>query len=121
MKVHLRTVLLVGTLVMASSCQAKREHPDKSIGIEAYPEVRDLYQFAESQRQKHGLPALGVGFVRDGKIIGLGVCGERMIGSGNWATLDDRFNIASCAKSFTATVAAMLVEKDAARWNMTIK
>jgi CubicO group peptidase (beta-lactamase class C family) len=121
MKAYIRLVSLVASLALATSCGAKKEHPGKSIGIEAYPGVRDLYQFAESKRQKHGLPALGVGFVRDGRIIGLGVAGERALGTGNWATVDDRFNVASCAKSFTATAAAMLVEKGVVRWDMTIK
>jgi CubicO group peptidase (beta-lactamase class C family) len=39
------------------------------------------------------------------------MAGERKRGSGNWATLDDPFTGASCAKSMTATVAAMLVEE----------
>ena len=121
MKAYIRLVSMVASLALATSCGAKKEHPGKSIGTEAYPGVRDLYQFAESKRQKHGLPALGVGFVRDGRIIGLGVAGERALGTGNWATVDDRFNVASCAKSFTATAAAMLVEKGVVRWDMTVK
>jgi CubicO group peptidase (beta-lactamase class C family) len=115
------TLFLAGLLAITSSCNAKVSHPDKSIGVETYSGAKDLYQFAEGQRKKHGLPALGVGIVREGKIIAVGMAGERKLGSGDWATLDDRFNIASCSKSFTAAVAAMLVEKGVARWDMTIK
>jgi hypothetical protein len=103
----LRTFLFVGILAMASSCRAKSPHPGKSIGIERHAGVKDLYQFAESHRKQHGLPALGVGIVRDGRIIGLGMAGERESGSGDWATLDDRFDVGSCSKAVTATVAAM--------------
>ena len=106
---------------MTASCHARVSHPDRSIGIEAYSGAKDLFQFAESQRKKHGLPALGVGIVRDGKIIGLGMAGERKLGSGDWATLDDRMDVASCAKSITATVAAVLAEKAVIRWDMTVK
>ena len=66
------------------------------------------------------MPALGVGIVRDGRIIALGMAGERKLGSGDWATLDDRMEVASCSKSVTATVAAMLAEKGVMRWDMTV-
>lgn len=115
------TTLLVAALAMTSSCGARHQHPDKSIGIERYGGVKDLYRFAESQRGKHGLPALGLGIVRDGKVVGLGMAGERQAGSGDWVTLDDRFDVASCAKAVTAAVAARLVEKGVVRWDMTVE
>ena len=114
------TILLAGTLAM-TSCGGNSRHPGKSIGIEGYRGVKDLYELAESQRKKHGLPALGLGIVRDGTTIGLGMAGERRSGSGDWATLDDRFDVASCSKSVTATVAAMLVERGVVRWDVTVK
>ena len=55
----------------------------------------------------------------EGRIVGLGMAGERAVGSGDWATLEDAFDIASCSKSVTATIAAMLVEQSKARWDMT--
>ena len=64
---HIRAFLLVRILAMTSSCRDKSPHPGKSIGIEGHAGVRDLYQFADSHRKKHGLPALGVGIVRDGE------------------------------------------------------
>jgi CubicO group peptidase (beta-lactamase class C family) len=107
--------------VITSSCKGANPHPGKSVGIEQYPGARDLYVFAETLRKKHGLPALGVGIVRDGKIIGLGMAGERRIASSDWATLDDPFDVASCSKSATATVAALLAERGAVRWGMKVK
>jgi CubicO group peptidase (beta-lactamase class C family) len=90
------------------------------LGIEAYPQARDLFAFADAQRALHKLPALGVGLTRNGAIAGLGVAGERALGSGEWAALDDRFDVASVAKSVTATVAARLVEDGVIRWDVTI-
>ena len=49
------------------------------------------------------------------------MAGERKLGSGDWATLDDRMDVASCAKSITATVAAVLAEKAVRPWDMTVK
>ena len=48
------------------------------------------------------------------------MAGERALGSGDWATLEDAFDVASCSKSVTATIAAVLVEQSKARWDMTI-
>ncbi|MFT3870557.1 MAG: serine hydrolase domain-containing protein [Nibricoccus sp.] len=90
------------------------------MGVERYPEARDLYQLTETLRKKHNLPALGIGIIHGGKIVGLGVAGERVVDSGDWATLDDAFDIASCSKSVTATLAAMLVEDGKIRWNTTL-
>ena len=53
--------------------------------------------------------ALGIGILHEGRIVGLGMTGERAIGTGDWATVEDAFDVASCTKSITATIAAMLV------------
>ena len=118
-----RAVLLGSIVVSFASCQARIAPPpqiepphQKSLGIEAYPEAQDLYAFTETQRAKYGWPALGVGVIFRGKIVGLGMAGERRLGSGEWATLDDRFEVGSCAKSITAMVAATLVEEGKLRW-----
>jgi CubicO group peptidase (beta-lactamase class C family) len=112
-----RTVLFASIVVSFASCQTRIESPhQKTLGIEAYAEARDLYAFAEAQRAKYGWPALGVGVIYRGKIVGLGMAGERKPSSSDWATVDDRFAVGSCAKSITAMVAAMLVEDGKLRW-----
>ena len=108
------------SILALASCQAEKPHPGKSIGIEKFPETKDLYEFAEKQRAKYHWPALGVGIIHRGRIVGLGMAGERKRGAGNWATLDDHFTGASCAKSMTATAAAMLVEEGTLRWDTKI-
>lgn len=117
---RLRHILVAPVFLLLASCHAETTHPGKSIGIEKYPETKDLYRFAEEQRAKYNWPALGVGILHRGKIVGLGIVGERKLGSGNWASLDDHFTGASCAKSMTATVAAMLVEEGKLRWDTRI-
>ena len=114
----LGSAVLLGSIVVSYfSCQARRAPHQKSLGIEAYPEAQDLYAFTEAQRAKYGWPALGVGVIFRGKIVGLGMAGERKLRSGDWATLDDRFEVGSCAKSITAMLAAMLVEEGKLRWD----
>lgn len=48
------------------------------------------------------------------------MAGERGVGSADWATLDDAFDIASCFKSVTATMAALLAEEKKVRWDTTL-
>jgi len=118
---YLLLALTCGCVLLSPSCRAEKPHPRTSPGIEAFPHVQDLYEFAETFRAKYDLPALGVGIVKNGRIVALGMAGERKVGSGNWATLQDRFDIASCAKPMTATVAAILVEQGKLRWDMSIR
>jgi CubicO group peptidase (beta-lactamase class C family) len=115
-----RFLLIAVAVITCPSCREAKPHPAKSIGIEKFPGARDLFPFAERQRLKHGLPALGVGIIRDGRIVALGMAGERRIDSGDWATLADRFDVASCSKAVTATVAARLVERGVMRWDMSV-
>lgn len=112
--------VLAAMFLLSSACSAQGTHPGKTIAIDTEAGARDIYAFTEARRSKHGLPALGVGIIRDGRIIGAGVAGERKIGSKDWAKLSDGFDVASCAKSVTATVAAMLVERGQARWDLTV-
>jgi CubicO group peptidase (beta-lactamase class C family) len=117
----MRTVLIIfiSTLILYS-CNSAEQHPNRTLGIDAYPASEDLYTFTEDLRKKHDLPALGIGIIHEGKIIALGMAGERKEGSNEWATVDDLFDFASCVKSMTATVAGMLVEKGQLQWNTTI-
>jgi CubicO group peptidase (beta-lactamase class C family) len=115
-----KTLTGVVTIFILLSCSREQQHPDHTLGIECYREAEDLYSFTEELRKKHDLPALGIGIIHEGKIIGLGMAGERKEGSEDWAKADDLFDFASCVKSMTATVAAMLVEKGKLQWNTTI-
>ena len=102
------------------ACGPTPVHPGRSPGIEKYSSARDLYRLAETYRVKHRLPALGLGIVHRGEIVGLGMAGERAAGSADWATLDDVFDVASCSKSVTATVGAWLVERNVVQWTTTL-
>ena len=79
----LGSAALLGSIVVwYASCQARRPPShQKSLGIEAYAGAQDLYAFTEAQRAKYGWPALGVGVIHRGKIVALGMAGERKVGS----------------------------------------
>src|SRR4030095_7097444 len=49
-----------------------------------------------------------------------GVAGVRRWGKPEPIQIDDRFHIASCTKSWTATLAALAVERGLLRWTTTL-
>src|SRR4030042_378083 len=70
----------------------------------------------EKVRMRHGLPALAAGVVRSGSIPLCAAVGFRQLRREGPVRLDDRFHIASCTKSMTATLAALLVHEGRVCW-----
>jgi CubicO group peptidase (beta-lactamase class C family) len=81
----------------------------------------DLAGLLESIRLKERLPALAAAIIIDGKIYAAAAVGTRKSNTDNWVTVDDKFLIASCSKAFTATLAAVLIEKGYLDWNTTLR
>jgi CubicO group peptidase (beta-lactamase class C family) len=81
----------------------------------------DLGKLIESIRFKEGLPALAAAVIINGKIHSTAAVGTRKLGTANWVTVNDKFIIGSCGKTFTATLAAILVEEGRLSWNTTIR
>lgn len=80
----------------------------------------DLKELLERARRRHDLPGLAAAVVNGTRGIVSGVAGAR-----RWRTAfpiqpDDRFHIASCTKSWTAMLAAILVQKQQLRWTTTL-
>lgn len=75
----------------------------------------------EKMRRKAGQPALAAAVVIDGKLKAVAAVGTRRLDSENWVRADDRFIIASCGKSFTATLASILVEEGLLDWSTTLQ
>jgi len=115
-----RVFIFASFILAAAACRPEASHLGRTLGIEAYASARDLHRLAETYRAKHKLPALGIGIIHRGRIVGLGMAGERSAGSKRWATIDDVFDLGSVSKSVTATIAALLVEQQKIRWNTTV-
>jgi len=81
----------------------------------------DLAELLESIRVEERLPALAAAIIIDGKIYATAAVGTRKSNTDNWVTVDDKFLIASCSKAFTATLAAVLIEKGYLGWNTTLR
>jgi len=81
----------------------------------------DLVEVLNSIRLEERLPGLAAAIIVDGKILSTAAVGVRETGTQNWLTVNDKFLIGSCAKAFTATTAAILVEEGRLGWQTTIR
>jgi len=71
-------------------------------------------------RTAHGLPGLAAAVVRGGSVTAIGVDGVRQWGAAEAIEIGDRFHIASCTKSMTATLAAIAVRRGLLDWSATL-
>lgn len=74
----------------------------------------------EAIRAKHQLPALAALAMIGGEVRVNGAVGLRRLGGTEPVTRNDKWHIGSCTKSMTATLAAMLVEQGALRWDTRV-
>jgi CubicO group peptidase (beta-lactamase class C family) len=88
----------------------------QSAGRRAARVSTDLEQTLEAVRAHYELPGLAAAIVRGQGTIEAAVVGVRRLGAPERIQLSDRFHIASCTKSMTATVAAVLVNQGRLTW-----
>lgn len=81
-------------------------------------EIKSQLDFKiDSMRVAFNFPAVAYGVIRNDSIIALNVLGYRDIETKEKAQITDYFHIGSCGKSFTAFLAARLVEKSLINWD----
>lgn len=78
--------------------------------------VRDLAPELAAIRGQLEVPALGCAVVRSNRVIAVGVVGVRKQGVTEPATRSDRWHLGSVTKSFTATLAGVLVDEGRITW-----
>ncbi|QEL14342.1 serine hydrolase [Limnoglobus roseus] len=69
----------------------------------------------------HAVPGLGVAIIKDGKVVLAKGYGVREVGKPEAVTENSLFAIGSVSKSFTAALAAMLVDEGKLKWDDRIK
>ena len=74
----------------------------------------------ERVRTKHKLPGLAAALVCGEKVLASGVTGVRRQGTSERLDSADRFHIASCTKSMTAMLAALVVQSGRLKWTTTL-
>ncbi len=83
--------------------------------LEQFP-VRDLNTDLAPIRTQFNVPALACAVVRSNRIVGVGVVGVRKHGVGEPVTLTDKWHLGSVTKSFTGTLAGILVDEGRLTW-----
>lgn len=81
---------------------------------------KSLNRYLVNIRKEYSLPAIGAAIIRVEKIESAEVVGIRRLGDESKAVLSDCFHIGSNTKSFTAMLAAMLVEQGVLDWDTKI-
>ncbi len=95
-------------LVVLFSCKSYQDEPGR---------ITELEKQLNSLRVKYDIPAIAYGVVRNDSIIVKNVIGYRNIEIKEKAQTDDLFHIGSNTKSFTAFLAAKLVEDGHTSWD----
>jgi CubicO group peptidase (beta-lactamase class C family) len=81
----------------------------------------DLSPTFEAIRRHLELPAMGAIVVTGDRIIGRGVCGVRRMGEPGAVAADPHWQLGSITKTFTATLAAMLIERGKLTFDTTLR
>ena len=82
--------------------------------------AENLNALLEPIRKTHDIPALAAIVVRSDGVAALGAVGVRENGSETLITPNDLFHLGSCTKAMTATLCAVLVEKQRLTWDRKI-
>jgi CubicO group peptidase (beta-lactamase class C family) len=78
-------------------------------------------EYIEKSRQAWDVPGIAIAVVRDGKVVAAKGYGVRELGKPARVDADTLFDIASLSKSFTAAVAATLVDEGKMRWDDPVR
>ena len=68
-------------------------------------------EYVEAELKRYKFPGMGIGVIKDGKVMMSEGFGYKDIEKKTKITGDTQFGIASCSKSFTATLIGMLVDR----------
>lgn len=106
-------LLQAAACVYVSTLCAVATAEDRFIGVDQYiAEAMEMWQ----------VPGLAIAVMKDGETVLSRAYGVRTVGAQNApVTIDTRFSIASCTKSYTACAIAILVDEGRLNWDDTVK
>jgi len=84
-------------------------------------QVDELFNFLPKEMEFWGIPGFSYGVVRDGEVIARGGYGYRNIERKLPATPETLYGIASCSKSFTSCLLAILVDEGLLDFDVPIR
>ena len=82
--------------------------------------AEDVFALLEPIRERHGLPGLAAASIAAGEILDAGACGLRRIDGKDRVALEDQWNLGSCTKSMTSSLAAIFVARGTLKWDTTV-
>lgn len=113
-----RLTLLSALILSVASCTEPRPVPLQSTASATPHAEVNLGRTLERIRAQHDLPGLATAIVHGGgKDVSIAAVGLRRLGAPDKLERGDRFHIASCTKSMTATLAAILVREGRLQWS----
>jgi CubicO group peptidase (beta-lactamase class C family) len=102
--------------VWSNGCISSRTEP-QTLPTSATEAFERTLEFI---RAKHKLPGLAAAVISGVKVVASGVTGVRRQGTADKLERDDRFHIASCAKSMTAMLAGIAVHRGKLTWTTSL-
>jgi CubicO group peptidase (beta-lactamase class C family) len=115
----IRAFLVVAGLTCSCvTCFAQSAYSQADMrAVEETPAAIDVSPQLAELVTKHNVPALAAVLIEGGVIRVEGVAGVRANGSDAKATLDDQWHLGSCTKAMTATLAALMVDRQQLSWD----
>ncbi|NOY49533.1 MAG: beta-lactamase family protein [Chlorobi bacterium] len=104
-------VVILSSIGCERSLTAQHDNNDNNI---------DLDSFALAIKQQYMLPGLAIATIKDSKISDIAVVGMNKAQKGYPLSVESKFQIASCTKSFTALLVATFVEENLISWETKI-
>ena len=109
--------LLAAIAASSAGCQEPEPHvvvPPPPAGAE------DLSLLLEDVRHRHDLPGVAAAVFDAERLLAAGAAGTRKMGSGIPLLYTDRLQVASIAKTMTATIVAALIAQGELAWDTTL-
>lgn len=110
----MRGLLLCLLLLFLFACQGNKKLTNRPL-----EEIKDLQQLLDKVRIQYNMPAMAAAIIHS-KGMETAVSGERRQGGRSPVALEDRFQLGSTTKTFTAHWAGALVEADLIAWDTKV-
>lgn len=108
---------MVGLTTCSVACFGQSAYSDAAQAQPESPAPVDVSVQLAELVAKHDVPALAAVLIEGGVIRVEGVAGVRARGNDARATLDDQWHLGSCTKAMTATLAALMVDRQQLTWD----
>lgn len=79
--------------------------------------TKEIEEYAQQVMTDWGIPGMGLGILKDGKVIYLKGLGVKAVDENNSVDENTAFQIASVSKSFTAAIISMLADEGKLKWD----